>query len=148
MTFQTIVESSVAQTFRVSPETGTSFHTSASLLRGFIRVFTKCDEGSLNHHSVQSGTLTSCVSVCQVFIKRGLQTTRSADARLYANRHKFHLFVVVMVVNNTICSPWLGSGHEQMMELSRSYFQAQMTPADVRGEPVPLPRLTKHLAVM
>lgn len=73
---------------------------------------------------------------------------RSADARLYANRHKFHLFVVVMVVNNTICSAWLGSGHEQMMELSRSSFQAQMTAADVRGVQVPLPRLTKHLAVM
>lgn len=42
----------------------------------------------------------------------------------------------------------MGSGHEQMMELSQGSFQAQMTPADVGGVQVPLPRLTKHLAVM
>lgn len=43
----------------------------------------------------------------------------------------------------------MGSGREQMMELSQGSFQAQMTAADVGGGvQVPLPRLTKHLAVM
>lgn len=42
----------------------------------------------------------------------------------------------------------MGSGREQMMELSQGSFQAQMTAAEAGGEQVPLPRLTKHLAVM